>query len=248
MITNITQVLNLIHQGRIVEIRAIGVPTSSGGKKAIWSGYFNNYSKATEAAQECEAAKATGIYMTLNEVHPGVFARSPNLLDKHPLHTTTDNEVLQHRWMLIDVDPVRPSGISSTDAELAIAKDVRDDVAAFLHEQYPHHTMVLAASGNGYHALLQIALTPADQRNIVVTLSRLFGDPRVEIDKSVNKPAQLTKLYGTTARKGYSIADRPHRMSGIEKIIKGQPNGHATVETQFASVSPRPSGNFDHPN
>lgn len=245
MITNIPKVLETIHGGRLVEIRAIGVPTR-GSKRAVWSGYFDDYSAAAEAAKKCEEAQATGIYMTLNTIHTGLIARSPNLLDTSPLHTTTDKEVLRHQWILFDVDPVRPSGISSTKVELEYAKLVRDDIVGWIRGKFPKSLIVTACSGNGYHALVQQEMSPADQKDLVVMANRLFGIPEVSIDKSVNKPAQLTKLYGTTARKGFSTHDRPHRMSGIEQIMEGYSNGNSRHATESRKVPANVPG--PHPN
>ncbi len=231
MIKNVSRVLEVLHGGALVEIRAIGVPQRR-GKPAVWSGYFTDYSLAAAAAKECEEAKAAGVYVTLNTIHEGLIARAPNCLEKYPAHSTTDSEVLKHRWLLIDVDPIRPSGISSTDTELALAKAVRNEIASWLIEQFPEHTVIRAASGNGYHALMRSALGPDDKKELLQTIDGLFGHELVKIDTSVTKPAQLTKLYGTWARKGYDVADRPHRQSFIELITEGQKRGSRIPTTQ----------------
>jgi len=206
MITNIEQVLHILHDGNLVEIRALGLEGRHG---SVWGGYFTDYQKAAAAVTECEAARASGVYVTLNNLHQGLWARSPNILTKQPVHTTKDKEVLSPRWVLIDVDPVRPAGISSTDQELEWARETRNDVAWWLHESFPGRTLVLACSGNGYHALLRQKMSPADQKDLVITATRLFGSDRVDIDKSVNNLSRITKMYGTVARKGYSTPDRP---------------------------------------
>lgn len=219
MIKNVARVLHQLHEGALVEIRAIGVPVRGG--KAIWSGYYTDYQLAAKAAAECEAAKAEGVYCTLNTIHPGLIARSPNILRKErDLKTTTDKEVLKHQWLLIDVDPIRPAGISSTAGELMIAKTVRDEICRWLVVTFPDHMVIKACSGNGFHCLLKASLSASEQGEILAAVDSFFGDDRVSIDKSVTKPAQLTKLYGTWARKGYSTADRPHRQSYIELVIE----------------------------
>lgn len=215
---DIADMLEVLHGGNLLEVRALGVPTSGGGKRSVWSGYFDDYAKAAEAVAACEKARAAGVYVTLNAIHPGLIARAPNVLERSPTHSTTNAEVIARRWMLVDVDPRRPAGISSTEQELRWAQGVRDEIAAWLMEQFPTQRIVLACSGNGYHALLRTDADEAEQEGILATLEAWFGREEVVIDKSVTKLAQLTKCYGTWARKGFSYGDRVHRRSYIESV------------------------------
>lgn len=215
MLTAIAQVLDLLHGGNLVEIRAIGVP-GGGSKRSVWSGYFDDYLAAAKAVEGLEAKKPAGIYVTLNTIHPGLIARAPNRIEQSPAHSTTNAEIVGRRWLLIDVDPCRPAGISSTDQELAWARGVRDEIADWLADEFAGQRLLRACSGNGYHCLLETDVDTAEQEGILVALESWFGRPEVVIDKSVTKPAQLTKLYGTWARKGYSYGDRMHRRSYLE--------------------------------
>ena len=73
---------------------------------------------------------------------------------------TNDTQIVARRWLLIDADPVRPSGISATDAEKAEALVVIAAVRAHLAGLgWP--AGLLADSGNGYHASYRVDL-PAD--------------------------------------------------------------------------------------
>ena len=54
-------------------------------------------------------------------MEPGLLARSHNEMDVKAEHTTKDADVLKRRWLLIDIDPVRPAGISSNKAEMKAA-------------------------------------------------------------------------------------------------------------------------------
>ena len=45
----------------------------------------------------------------------------------------------------------------------------------------------------------------------------LFSDESIDIDVKVGNPARICKLYGTMAKKGTNIPDRPHRMARIVK-------------------------------
>ena len=68
-----------------------------------------------------------GIYVTLNAVNPALLSRRANRikmrLGKKDV-TTADNDIVKRQWFPVDVDPVRPSGVSSTEQEhlVAIAK------------------------------------------------------------------------------------------------------------------------------
>lgn len=160
------------------------------------------------------------MYFVLNKIHPGLYARSPDVLTYSPRHTTSDLDVLERRWLLVDVDPDRPSGISSTDAEMRESIEVRDRVAKWI-ESTSDCQMVQALSGNGAHLLMRTSneTTKEAIESFLDFLSDMFvGFSRVKIDSSVGKLAQLTKLYGTKSRKGYATTDRPHRFSKIERV------------------------------
>lgn len=211
---HIVRVLEIIHRGEPVEIRAI-FPRGTRGE--IWSGYFDDYNLAADAAIECEKHKAEGVYMILNQLKEGLIARSPNILSKSPRHTTSDHDVAAVQWVLIDVDPIRPSGISATDAEIRAAKKLRDAISEFFDSIYVFPEQHKGFSGNGYHLIVNCEhLGSWDPVTDLRCLSDTFTTETTKVDCSVGKKAQLTKLYGTMSRKGYSIAGRPHRRSFLE--------------------------------
>ncbi len=168
---------------------------------------------------------ARGVYFTLNPVRPDLIARRANRIDvvnNREQVTTSDSDIVARRWMLIDVDPERPSGVSSTDAEKAESKRIIDSIEAYLSErEWP--VPVKADSGNGYHLLYRIDL-PNDEastalvRNCLRALSEKFSDDQARVDETVYNAARICKLYGTISRKGDHTPERPHRFS---KIIGG---------------------------
>ena len=93
---------------------------------------FSHPEKLATAAARITNAKA--IYWTLNPVNPALLARAANRVremnNKDPL--TGDDDIVSRRWLLIDADPVRPSGISSTDAEHAMAMERITKISAML--------------------------------------------------------------------------------------------------------------------
>ena len=96
------------------------------------SGYFDDFDLLAEKVDAlCADPSITGCYWTLNPCHPDLLARRPNAIGP-ARQTTTDAGILGRRWLLVDADPVRPSGISATDAEKAAALARADAVAGAL--------------------------------------------------------------------------------------------------------------------
>jgi hypothetical protein len=209
----------ILAPGQVTELRALDVSTSSYRRPHVVSGYFDNVEAIAKASVANPSAK--GVYFTLNPINHALLARAINHLrdvDKHPL--TTDTDVLSRRWLPIDVDAVRPSGISSSEGEhedaLTRARDIRDSLR---EEGWPEP--ILGDSGNGGHVLYRIELESDDNglvQQVLEVLASQFSTPRVVIDRTVFNPARIWKLYGTVARKGDNAPDRPHRISRILEI------------------------------
>jgi hypothetical protein len=136
--------------------------------------------------------------------------------------TTSDHDILKRSWLLVDCDPKRPAGISSTNREhgraITTGCGVWDDLrgAGF-------GDPVVADSGNGAHLLYRLEM-PNDQ-HATELLQRVLGGVAsacapddVDIDLAVYNASRICKLYGTMARKGDSTTDRPHRRSSILEI------------------------------
>jgi hypothetical protein len=209
----------IVEPGQVVELRALGVSTSAFPRPHTVSGYFDDMEKLAKAA--ASLSKAKGIYFTPNPLDPAVFSRAANRLrvvDRHdPL--TSDGDVLSRRWLLIDADPVRRSGISSTDEEHEAALARMRACHRWLQEQgWP--TGIEADSGNGGHLLCRIDLPNDDASRTLVqrcleALAHRFDDAHVTIDRTVYNAARIWKFYGTMARKGDSTVGRPHRLSRL---------------------------------
>jgi putative DNA primase/helicase len=160
--------------------------------------------------------------------------------------TTGDADILRRRFCLIDVDPIRPKGIASTNEELERALGVRDQIVDYLTTQgWP--TAVRAMSGNGGHAIYAIDLPNDDDsrdvvRGCLAALAHRFDTPLVTIDRSVFNAARISKLYGTVARKGDTTSDRPHRRAAIEDCPADLRVVNTTLLQQLArEATPRAS-------
>ena len=206
----------LVAAGTVTELRALDAITKQDRWPHTASGYFDDFDKLTEALQSITSAK--GIYIIPNTVDPALLARASNRIRKTPKgESTQDTNITWRRWLLIDTDPQRPSGISATDAEHEAALEHARAIYAHLKGcGWP--APIAADSGNGAHLLYPIDL-PTDDGGIVQrclnALAERFDTDAVKVDQTVFNPSRIWKLYGTLACKGDDTPDRPHRMSCI---------------------------------
>ncbi len=184
------------------------------GQKPIIAGWFNDIDNATDIIVKADKTTPVAIYVTLNPVNPALLGRVNNRL-KANVNRTKDSEIAEVRYMLIDADPVRPEGVSSTDAEkesaLALLRTMYSDLKKL---GWPEP--LAGDSGNGGHLIYPVAsdsikLIP----DLLNALDRKYSTDVVNIDTSVGNPARLVKVYGTVTRKGDSTEDRPHRTAKI---------------------------------
>ena len=206
----------LFEPGQVVELRALEV-VERGWPRTV-SGYFDSMFLLAEAAVAL-SGRAKGVYVTANEINPALLARRANrasaLSNNEP--TTSDSAVLKRRWLLIDVDPARPAGISSSDAEhedaLHRAQEIREALRA---SGWP--CPLFGDSGNGAHLLFRVDVPASDAgliKGCLEALNDRFGDEKLSIDRTVYNPARIWKLYGTLCCKGDDLPERPHRLARL---------------------------------
>ena len=218
----------LYQPGDVCEVRALlrgprGLsPHYDGWSSGIVYGYFDNGDALQSAVVPLdESGLCSGIYCTLNPVQPDLMARAMNRLRgaKKGDATATDADIVCRRWVLVDVDPVRAAGVSSTDDELKAAVTVSKAVLEYMRG-IGWADPVRALSGNGMHLLYPVDL-PNDEdsktfvQSTLAGLSSMFSLPLVSVDPVMFNAARITKLYGTVARKGDNHPLRPWRQSLI---------------------------------
>lgn len=200
--------------GEVAEIRAFSA-------RGTVSGYFDDFQKLARCAAKLDA-RGCQVYMTLNPVVQTLLARSANRLELRLKGATTDNDIVKRVWLPIDLDPIRTSGISASDLEKRAAIQRASEIRGYLTQKgwpYP----LEADSGNGAHLLYRVDL-PNDReslelvKRVLAGLDFMFSDSVVSVDTGVANAARIWKLYGTTARKGDSTKDRPHRRSRLLKV------------------------------
>lgn len=215
----------IVAPGEVVEIRALG------DRQMI--GYFDDlHAAAVEAEKLDRAARHAGIYITANPIDPALLARAENRI--RPANgkgeATSDCNVVRRRWLLLDLDPVRPKGVGATDEQKAAAIARAVDVHAFLGGLGWTNPLE-GDSGNGAHLLYPICLPNDSEADKLVSavlaeLARRYSDEKVAVDVAVKNAARIWKLYGTMARKGDSTAARPHRRSHLLSV----PDSEAIVD------------------
>lgn len=208
-----TNLLAFPEPGDVVELRL------PGSTKQTISGYFNDPEKLVEAAAAVSGRFNAGVYFTLNPVRPQLLARSVNRLSHFSKFATSDQDILQRRWLPLDFDPVRPAGISSTDKEHEAAITMACQVNSELQAQgWPNG--IILDSGNGAQLLFRVNLASDETSRGLIAgvlkgLAKRYNTPGVEIDVRVGNAARIWKLPGTLAMKGDCTAERPHRLARI---------------------------------
>jgi hypothetical protein len=216
-----------VKPGEVVEVRILKAA------RGTVSGYFDDHGTFCKAIQLADKVVHGGIYFTLQVIDPRLIGRAFNRLKPSDL-TTSDNNVLAYRWLPIDLDPVRPAAISSSDAELAQALRLRDLVAEWCMKELAFPRPIRAVSGNGAHLLFRLpdlAVSDESKQFIKSTLevfAARFNTDNVHVDTATFNPSRIWKLYGTTARKGDEVpagptrAAQPHRMAYIDDLGDGE--------------------------
>jgi hypothetical protein len=227
------QVYDLLKKpGDVTELRILGVSGNSsawnGFAKGTVTGLFDNHADLCKALIAINKVTYTGVYFTPQVIDPRLIGRAHNRLVAAK-ETTSDRDVLAYRFLLIDADPVRPAGISSSDSELAAALKLRDEIAGEIASDYKLLEPIRAVSGNGGHLLYPLEDFPAKEyastiKKILEEISARYSTDKVLIDSKVSNPARIWKAYGTVARKGDEVPPgpyrdaRPHRTAFIDHL------------------------------
>lgn len=196
-----------------VEIRCLG--------SSIKSGYFSSFENIDFTLGVYKGKE--NIYFTLNEVSSDVVSRSYGIMTKYAKHTTTDSEIVRLNYIMIDLDPRRPAGISSSNEEHQKALDMANLIKEKLTEE-GFKSIIRCDSGNGAHDLIPIDMENTKEnvnliKKFLTILDAFFSDDFVDVDTTTFNPSRICKLYGTYAVKGSSTVERPHRKSRILEDI-----------------------------
>lgn len=225
---------------QLYEIRIL---LGSGRRKTTISGYFKG-TKNLEKAFSTVDLRHANVFYTLNRINDECYAREQHECFRQIDDTTSDSDIVGYQWFLIDLDPKRRTGISSTSKELSLAKEKAKKIKSWLKEQ-GFSDPIIGLSGNGVHLLYSVDLTNDAKtkemlKNCLYSIDSLFTDDKVEVDKSVFNPSRISKLYGTYARKGSSTEERPHRLSCIMEVPDKISATERAKFEKLAAIMPEP--------
>lgn len=199
---------------QLFEVRVI-----YGNNNQNLSGYFTDADRLIEGLRHINH-KNCNVYITLNQIDTACYSRMQrDEFYKSVKTSTKDNEIDGYDWLMIDLDPQRVTGVSSSADELKAAHELGNKIYVAL-KNLGFEKPICADSGNGVHLLYKICLDNNAERTELVkrclqALDMLFSNDVIKIDVSNHNPSRICKLYGTLAQKGSNTAERPHRMSHI---------------------------------
>ena len=197
------------HAG-VLELRGIrkGLPTKT--KTISWQKFPEEVSLQpmfddfTDTALEWDAA-GYNVYGVFNDIAE-YFSGS----------NVTDKDIEARRYIFIDIDRAEKADCPATDAEVQHAIDLSQNIRCFMSECGWIEPLVVM-SGNGvhlYYYLSYMANTPELTEKIRALLQSLgdkFDNMHVKVDRGVYNASRITKVIGTTAKKGIEAPGRPYR-------------------------------------
>lgn len=201
-----------VGDGNFTEVRILG--------RFQYSGYFKDVDALIKAIEPYSDVDDEQIYFVLNQIDESCYGRQQcEKIVKSPKITTNDNDIVRRHWVLCDFDPVRKSGTNSSEEEFELAHKKAQNVFRFLRDR-GFQDPVICKSGNGWHNLYYIDEEVSDETKEIIRgffkyMGIQFTDDKVDFDEKNFNEARICKLYGTVAKKGANLPDRPWRMSEI---------------------------------
>jgi hypothetical protein len=214
----------------------------------VESGYFTvKNEQELRAALRSISPAAEGVYFVPNKIDKRCLSRAKDRMMKRPKKTTTDADVVERRWLYIDVDFTRPSGTSTSDEEHEAALGRAVYIEEYLTNLgFPKG--LLCDSGNCAHLYYRLptGLTMQEGDRLVKrcleALAAKFNGDGIEIDLKTANRGRVTKLFGTVARKGDPSVERPHRLAAIlDEPERIEPVPVDLLEA-LAADAPQPKG------
>lgn len=184
-----------------------------------WVAYATSEDDHVRLLAETESLRGfQGAYAIFNRLLPEVACRyEANRWSPAHNGRASDKEVTARRALFVDVDPVRPKGISATDQQLRESCEVGQRILDWLTTIVGHAALATGLSGNGRFVL--VAIEPVEPTKehaervsrFLQLLDKRFASERVKVDVSVINAARLMAAPGTMKRKGANTPERPHR-------------------------------------
>ncbi len=206
-----------VKENGFTEVRVLG--------RFQYSGYFSNVEKLIDTIKPYAEMDDEQIYFVLNKIDAACYGRQQSeKIIKSPKITTNDNDIVKRCFVFVDFDPVRKSGTNASNEEFEYAHKKAQQVFVFLRG-CGFSEPIICKSGNGLHLVYKVDMpndveTTETLKRFYEYLASVYTDDKVDIDTKVFNLARLCKLYGTMAKKGANLQDRPWRMSEIIYVPK----------------------------
>ena len=214
------ELAKFVHPNSVTELRALNVSRPH----CTVAGWFDGRHLHDLARTALALTRqATGVYFVPNPVNPALLARCPNRAEEvrgHRVKLTTDADVLERRYLLVDFDPDRADGNGdqpSTDDELGFA-DCASTVVEIDLTHAGWRKPIRMASGNGVHLVFPLTsplpakmpgLDADPLREVLAVYREWKFCGCVTVDANTYTAARMLKVPGTWARKGSAAAGRP---------------------------------------
>ena len=92
----------------------------------------------------------------MNGLNDACYSREQrDRLEQFTKATTSDNDIIKYNWLMVDLDPKRPTGTSSSAEELQKAKGIANRIYKFMNDR-GFEKPIVAESGNGVHLLYKV--------------------------------------------------------------------------------------------
>ena len=167
--------------------------------------------------------------------------------------TTSDAEIIGRRWLPLDFDPHRLSGIPATEEEKQASIMLAETAEELLRRAgWPYPAIM--ESGNGCYRLFRIDL-PNDTettdllRRVLLGIASLLGTqeqesgPYATLDLTMFNAARIIRLPGTMNRKGDDTSTRPHRRTVLYPPLDECPIDVVSLDLlqAVAALAPEPA-------
>lgn len=154
--------------------------------------------------------------MTWDKAGYSVYAVYNCIDDEFTGSSAKDSDIEARRHILIDIDRAVKADCPANDEEVQQAIDLSHKIRRFMAAQGWIEPLVVM-SGNGVHLYYYLSYMPNSPeltgkiRELLKLLGDKFDNKHVKVDRGVYNASRITKVIGTTAKKGIASSGRPYR-------------------------------------
>ena len=230
----------ILAPGQVTELRVIDALVDGDRRPQTFAGWFDS-DHIDNLIRDLERVTfAPAVYFIANSIDPDLLGRRCNFAEvsrgSKQMPTTSDDNIIERKWLLIDIDVKRATAISATDDEKQLALEVATSIDHDLWSRgYPPG--LIGDSGNGCHVMVPFEvpircksddLKAANfHKQLLLDLAQKHGMERklpsgkvirATVDEVTFNASRLWKLPGTLVCKG-SHAPEIGRVWRLSKVL-----------------------------